>query len=87
MAIGESILDLNVISVYYPVEIHEALKAPVLNQLMNLGWTSWKVVRDITQKLLLVGSELDRNAELKQRWANVEFSQLGKFTGTVISGP
>ena len=60
-------MDLNVVAGFYPVEVQDALKAPVLNELMALGWDAWKVVREITQKLLLEGSELDRNQELKAK--------------------
>lgn len=52
---------------FYPVELQDALKAPVLNPLMALGWDAWKVVRETTQKLLLVNSDLDKNQELKSR--------------------
>lgn len=67
MAIGEHILDLSVVAGFYPVELQDALKAPVLNPLMALGWDSWRVVRETTQKLLLVNSELDKNVDLKSR--------------------
>lgn len=67
MAIGEHILDLSVVAGLYPVELQDALKATVLNPLMSLGYDAWKVVRDTTQKLLLVNSELDKNQELKAR--------------------
>lgn len=67
VAIGDHILDLSVVAKFYPVEVQDALTQPQLNALMALGYDAWKVVREITQKLLLVGSELDKNAELKSR--------------------
>lgn len=64
-------MDLAVVAGLYPVELQDALRAPVLNPLMALGWDAWKMVREITQKLLLVNSDLDRNAELKSRWVKI----------------
>lgn len=58
---------MSVVAGFYPVELQDALKAPVLNPLMALGWDAWKVVRETTQKLLLVNSDLDKNQELKSR--------------------
>lgn len=71
MAIGEHILDLSVVAGFYPVELQDALKAPVLNPLMAMGWDAWKIVRATTQMLLLVNSDLDKNQDLKSRLVTV----------------
>lgn len=47
--------------------MQDALKAPVLNELMSLGRPAWRSVRTTTQALLLEGSALAKNAELRER--------------------
>ncbi|KAL7049497.1 hypothetical protein ACKWTF_003727 [Chironomus riparius] len=67
VAIGEQILDLSAVANFYPEYVQNALRANVLNPLMALGYDAWNDVRTITRDLLLAGSSLDKNEELKKR--------------------
>lgn len=67
VAIGDHILDLTIVSDLYPVELQDALRSNTLNALMALGYEAWKVVRSTTQNLLLDGSVLHKNEELRHR--------------------
>lgn len=66
VAIGEQILDLSAVASFYPEHVQEALRAELLNPLMNLGHEAWDVVRTVTRNLLLVGSLLDNNQDLQK---------------------
>ncbi|XP_022221778.1 fumarylacetoacetase [Drosophila obscura] len=66
VAIGQHVLDLKAVSQLYPHPVQVSLQAETLNALMGLGHESWDVVRTQTQKLLLQGSELDQNVDLKE---------------------
>ncbi|XP_055613830.1 fumarylacetoacetase [Uranotaenia lowii] len=67
VAIGEHVLDLSVVKQFYPAKYENALTATVLNPLMSLGFESWAEIRQITQGLLLEGSELQSNAALRTK--------------------
>ncbi|XP_053687769.1 fumarylacetoacetase [Sabethes cyaneus] len=66
VAIGEHTLDLGTVKQFYPTKYHDVLSAPVLNPLMSLDTAAWEEIRNITQNLLLEGSELHNNTELQQ---------------------
>lgn len=66
VAIGEQILDLSAVANFYPEYVQNALRANVLNPLMELGYDAWNDVRTVTRDLLLAGSSLDKNEELKK---------------------
>lgn len=67
VAIGEQILDLSAVASFYPEHVQEAIRAELLNPLMNLGHEAWDVVRSVTRSLLLVGSPLEKNQDLQKR--------------------
>lgn len=67
VAIGEQILDLSAVANFYPEYVQNALRANVLNPLMELGYDAWNDVRTVTRDLLLIGSSLDKNEELKRK--------------------
>lgn len=67
VGIGEAILDLSVVTEFYPPDLEDVLKANVLNPLMALTPAAWKIVRKFTQNILLQNSELDKNVELKTK--------------------
>ncbi|KAG5678851.1 hypothetical protein PVAND_008484 [Polypedilum vanderplanki] len=66
VAIGEKILDLSVVATFYPEYVQNALRADVLNELMELGYDAWNDVRRITKSLLTTGSDLHQNTELQK---------------------
>jgi hypothetical protein len=66
VAIGEQILDLSIVATFYPEYVQHALRADVLNPLMELGFDAWSDVRRVTTSLLLTGSDLHQNAELQK---------------------
>uniref|UniRef100_A0A336M9I7 Fumarylacetoacetase n=1 Tax=Culicoides sonorensis TaxID=179676 RepID=A0A336M9I7_CULSO len=87
VAIGEFILDLSVVAHLYPNQIQKALRSEVLNDLMSLGYDSWKTVRDVTRSLLLQNSalandeNLKRVALVKQNEAKMHLpAQIGDYT-------
>lgn len=70
VGIGKAILDLSVVTEFYPPDLEDVLKANVLNPLMALNPAAWKTVRKVTQNILLQNSELDKNVELKNKYVN-----------------
>ncbi|XP_035784808.1 fumarylacetoacetase-like [Anopheles albimanus] len=67
VAIGDQILDLSAVALFYPENVRAALGATVLNDLMALGCDAWKEVRRITRDLLLEGSALHKDAALQAK--------------------
>ncbi|EDW70107.1 fumarylacetoacetase [Drosophila virilis] len=65
VAIGEHVLDLKAVSHFFAPPLQAALQAETLNLLMSLGHEAWAAVRTQTQKLLLKGSELEQNVDLR----------------------
>lgn len=66
VAIGEYVLDLGLVKKFYPERYHNVLSAPVLNPLMALNSEAWDEIRNITQNLLLINSELHGDVELQK---------------------
>lgn len=67
VAIGGKILDLSAVATFYPDNVQQALRAELLNPLMELGHEAWDVVRSVTRNLLLVGSPLDKSKDLQEK--------------------
>lgn len=67
VAVGDHILDLSVITHLFPVDVQKSLQAELLNDLMALGYDSWRMVRDVTTSLLRTGSSLHQDTALQSR--------------------
>lgn len=65
-AIGDHILDLSAVAHLYPNNVQSALRSETLNDLMSLGYDTWKVVRDVTRSLLLTNSPLANDQNLQK---------------------
>jgi fumarylacetoacetase len=63
----EQILDIGVVSCYFPEQFQASLRSETLNSLMELGHSAWLVVRKVVRELLLVGSVLDNDKNLQQK--------------------
>lgn len=50
----------------YPNNVQSALRSETLNELMSLGYDTWKTVRDVTRSLLLTNSPLANDLSLQK---------------------